>query len=272
MSDRIRVLGCFVLCALGSWGTVSAAGQPAIEELKQRAFLDDYYSNVVLGYQIVSETGRYAGRYTGNSLNCSNCHLDAGRQPDAIPLNVAGMYPKWRGKNGRRNGIGLRIRECFVYSLDGLMPPENAPEVLAVAAYIHYLSDGETIGVAPPGRGVPVLPDTGYDANAANGSAVYKKHCASCHGESGNGTPAAPPLWGLNAYNAGAGMNQVHKAAGFIWANMPLGAPRSLTVQEALDVAAFLREQYRPMDPRERKLPKLVEPLFRGMAQLFGDS
>ncbi|MES9970776.1 MAG: hypothetical protein ABW092_12150 [Candidatus Thiodiazotropha sp.] len=96
-----------------------------IDELLKRSYLDDYHSNVVFGYRIVTETERYGARYSGNRLRCSNCHLDAGRRPDAMPLNVAGMYPKWRSKNGRRNGIGLRIRECFVYSLDGIMPPRG---------------------------------------------------------------------------------------------------------------------------------------------------
>ncbi|MCU7877399.1 MAG: hypothetical protein KZQ84_11475 [Candidatus Thiodiazotropha sp. (ex Lucinoma borealis)] len=130
-----------------------SAGPLAIETLLERSYLDDYHSNVVFGYRIVTETETYGARYTGNQLRCTNCHLNAGRKPDAIPLNVAGMYPKWRSKNGRRNGIGLRIRECFVYSLDGIMPPEDSPEVLAVAAYISYISHGEMIGEAPAGRG-----------------------------------------------------------------------------------------------------------------------
>ena len=97
--------------------------QPDIAQLLQEPFLDDYYSNVVYGYEIVTDTQKNASRYVGNSLQCSNCHLQAGTQPDALPLNVAGMYPKWRAKNGQRNGIGLRIRECFLYSMDGIMPP-----------------------------------------------------------------------------------------------------------------------------------------------------
>lgn len=89
---------------------------PTIEELKKRSFLDDYYSNVLFGYDIVANTRKYASRHVGNKLNCTNCHLQAGSVEEAIPLNVAGAYPKWRDKNGCRNGIGLRIRECFVYS------------------------------------------------------------------------------------------------------------------------------------------------------------
>ena len=243
-----------------------ATEQLSIESLLERSYLDDYYSNVVYGYRIVTETEKYGARYSGNSLRCTNCHLDAGRRQDAIPLNVAGMYPKWRSKNGRRNGIGLRIRECFVYSLDGIMPPEDAPEVMAVAAYISYLSHSEVIGETPAGRGVPTLPDTGYDPNPASGKVIYDEKCAACHGLDGHGVQTLPPLWGMDAYNEGAGMADVKRAAGFIWANMPLGQERSLSHQDALDVAAYINMQIRPGDPRKHKLLKL----FESVSGMFG--
>jgi thiosulfate dehydrogenase len=236
--------------------------QPSIEQLLNESFLDDYYSNVVYGYKIVTDTQNNASRYVGNSLKCANCHLQAGTQRDALPLNVAGMYPKWRSKNGVRNGIGLRIRECFLYSMDGIMPPEDAPEVLAVAAYVSYLSQGQVMGVEPEGRGVPTLPDTGYDPNPANGRAIYLEYCSSCHGEQGEGVGAFPAVWGMDSYNKGAGMNNIHKGAGFIWANMPLGNGRSLSYQQALDVSAYLNLQIRPGDPRDSKLLKLLEHLI----------
>jgi len=256
--------GLLFLCAGFLLLTVSSprvqgAEQPSIETLLQRSYLDDYFSNVVYGYRLVTETEKYGARYSGNRMRCTHCHLDAGRRRDAIPLNVAGMYPKWRSKNGRRNGIGLRIRECFVYSLDGIMPPEDAPEVMAIAAYISYLSHGEVIGEAPAGRGVPTLPDTGYDPNPAAGQAIYETRCAACHGGDGQGLAPVPPLWGMGAYNEGAGMADIRRAAGFIWANMPIGQERTLTHQEALDVAAFINLQIRPGDPRQQKLLKLFE-------------
>lgn len=239
----------------------AATEQPSIEALLERSYLDDYNSNVVFGYRIVTETEKYGARYSGNRLRCTNCHLDAGRRADAIPLNVAGMYPKWRSKNGRRNGIGLRIRECFVYSLDGILPPEDAPEVLAVAAYISYLSHGEVIGETPAGRGVPTLPDTGFDPNPASGKSIYTGRCAACHGAGGEGNGPIPPLWGMHSYNQGAGMADVARASGFIWANMPPGQGGTLSHQEARDVAAYINIQIRPGDPRVSKLLKLFESI-----------
>lgn len=250
--------------------SLCAAARPSIEELQARDFLDDYESNIVYGYNIVMETERYAARYVGNKLRCTNCHLNGGTTPDAFPLNVAGVYPQWRSKNGVRNGIVLRIRECFLYSHNGVLPPDHAPEVLAVAAYINYLSEGEVIGKRPEGAGVPTIPDTGFDPNPARGEVVYKRACELCHGADGAGTAAAPPLWGPDSYNSGAGMNRIDKAAGFIWANMPLGQSRSLSHQEALDVAAFVKLQLRPFDPREGRLAKLAERIWLFISGFFG--
>lgn len=143
------------------------------------------------------------------------------------------------------------------------MPPEDAPEVLAVAAYISYLSAGEVIGQAPKGRGIPVLPDTGYDPNPATGSVLYRQQCSACHGEQGQGIEGIPPLWGTGSYNAGAGMNQIDKVAGFIWANMPVGNEGVLSVQDAKDIAAYIQLQYRPADPRESRLLKLLEKVWQ---------
>ena len=86
----VAVLGC----------SLTATARPTIEELKARDFLDDYESNIVYGYNIVMQTERYAARYVGNRLSCTNCHLNGGTRPDGLPLNVAGLYPQWRSKNG----------------------------------------------------------------------------------------------------------------------------------------------------------------------------
>jgi thiosulfate dehydrogenase len=244
---------------------LAAQARPTIEELKSRAVLDDYESNVVFGYNIVMETNKYAGRYTGSSLACTSCHLKGGTQPNGFALNVAGIYPKWRSKNGVRNGLGLRIRDCFLYSLNGIMPPEESAEVQAVSAYVHYLSEGEAIGKPPAGYSVPTLPETGSDPDPARGQAVFKRACTACHGADGYGTAAAPPLWGINSYNAGAGTHNVAKLAGFVWSNMPVGQERSLSHQEALDVAAFIYIQHRPFDPREGRLKKLAEKIYRSI-------
>lgn len=240
-----------------------------ISDLQKRPYLDDYLNNVVLGHKIINNTKKYAYRYSGNQLNCSNCHLNSGKKKYALPLNVYGMYPKWRDKNGRRNGIGLRIRECFVYSLNGIMPPEDSTEVMALAAYISFISEGEVIGASPEGRGTVVLQDTGYSPNPANGKIVYEKKCLSCHLKDGGGNNNAPALWGLKSYNKGAGMFNDDKLAGWIWKNMPLGNEESLEVQEAKDVAAYINTQIRPGDPRKSKVIKIIEDIINSASKIL---
>ncbi len=265
-----NALAIFGMCVVLLGGSTTALARPTIDELKARAVLDDYEANIVFGYDIVMQTNKYAGRYAGNALGCTSCHLKGGTQANGLPLNVAGVYPKWRSKNGVRNGLEKRIRDCFLFSLNGVMPPEEAPEVLAVAAYIHYLSEGEVIGQPPKGWGVPTLPDTGADPNPARGQVIYQRECAICHGAKGEGKDPIPPVWGLNSYNAGAGLNNVQKMGGFIWANMPMGKERSLAHQEALDVAAFINIQHRPFDPREGRLLKLAERIYHRLTLIFG--
>lgn len=265
MSRWIANIIAFLL-AFPSHSSFSAA-PPPIEELLKLEYVDDYYANVIMGYKIVTETDKYARRYVGNSLVCQSCHLDAGTKPEGIPLYVAGMYPKYRMKNGRRNSLNIRIQDCFAYSMNGIQPPPDSPEILAVAAYIHYLSYGQVIGKVPDGRGIPRLPDTGADPNAARGSLIFKNKCQICHTEvAATGISQGPPIFGMHSFNAAAGLNKLSSLSGFIWANMPKGDARSLSYQEALDVAAYIKTQPRPADPRHGKLFKLGHKLIQWLS------
>jgi thiosulfate dehydrogenase len=66
-------------------------------------------------------------------------------------------------------------------------------------------------------------------------------------------------VWGYASYNKGAGLHRVDLLAGFVKANMPLGAAL-LSDQEALDIAAWINLQERWPDPRKGLLRGLVEP------------
>ncbi len=41
---------------------------------------------VRLGYQLFVNTQQLRDKYVGNELNCTNCHMDAGRKANASPL------------------------------------------------------------------------------------------------------------------------------------------------------------------------------------------
>lgn len=219
---------------------------------------DKYGDDVRLGKKIFTETWHYARRYTGNGLACANCHLDAGRRAHAGPMWAAyGMYPAYRSKNDRNNTIEDRIQQCFRYSMNGISPAKDTPEIRALVSYIHFLSRGAPVGVEMPGRGYPLIQKTGRDPSPTRGADGYRKKCASCHGDNGKGKERKgggylfPPLWGMDSYNKAAGLARNRLLAGFIKANMPLGQGWSLSDQEALDIAAYINLQIRPLDPRK---------------------
>jgi len=228
---------------------------PADDEIPN----DKYGDDVRLGQKIFTHTYQYARRYVGNELSCSNCHLDAGRRPHSAPMWAAyGMYPSYKAKNDRNNTIEERIQHCFRFSMNGISPTQDAPEVRALVSYIHFLSKGVPIGVEMPGRGYPLISKTGFDPNPTRGAEIYRTSCASCHSEKGEGRENEkgggyqyPPLWGFDSYNKGAGMARDEILAGFIKANMPLGQGWTLSDQEVLDLAVFINLQIRPWDPRK---------------------
>ena len=216
------------------------------------------------GREIFLNPGANATQYVGNSLACANCHLDAGRRPNSAPMwAAAGLYPKYRGKNDQINTMEDRINGCFTYSMNapggpaGGPPPPGDQIYKDLEEYFHWLATGAPNGIKLPGQGYPTpdKPAAGYDR--ARGQQVFAEKCSVCHGDDGqgrqdiNGRYAFPPLWGPESYNWGAGMHRVNTAAGFIYANMPLGQPGSLTPQEAWDVAAYINSHERPPDPRQ---------------------
>lgn len=208
------------------------------------------------GEQIFMETGKNAPLYVGNSLNCVNCHLDAGRKADSAPLWASfTRYPAFRSKTGQVDTLASRIQGCFEYSMNGKAPPADDEVITALQSYAFWLAKGAPVGTPMPGSGYPKLKKPTLPADYVRGEKVYAQNCALCHGADGLGqragdTQVFPPLWGPKSFNWGAGMHQLANASGFIQANMPLGKGGTLTEQEAWDVAMFMNSHERPQDPR----------------------
>jgi len=207
---------------------------------------------VALGRRVLTHTPENAAAYSGNALNCSSCHLDAGRTPFAAPwVGIWGVFPEFRSRNARVNALQDRINDCFVRSLNGRALPLDSPEMIGILAYMQWLSRDVPTGKSVKGRGFlriksPQPPDAGH------GSQVYAEKCSQCHGAEGQGTVAPsgamvyPPLWGPQSFNIGAGMARLNTAAAFVKANMPFGQGGTLSDQDAFDVAAFFTRQPRP--------------------------
>jgi thiosulfate dehydrogenase len=198
---------------------------------------------------MVVETQEYGKRYVGNALNCSNCHLDAGLNPNASSfVGISVLYPEYRARAGRQMSLADRINECFERSMNGKALPSDSTKLAGIVAYIEWLSQNVPRGSTVPWRGIPRITST-RQPDPVNGKQVFMTKCNFCHGTDGQGTMAAPPLWGPQSYNIGAGMARVGVAASFIKANMPRGWGWTVTDDEAFDVAAYINSQPRPDFP-----------------------
>lgn len=216
------------------------------------------------GKELTVHTYKYIGpevedenmRYAGNNLSCQACHLDAGTKAHSAPfVGTSAEFPQYRPRENVIGSIQDRINGCMQRSMNGKSLPDNSKEMKAFVAYTHWLSQGiPTGGANIDGRGLAKIDRKMIKqtkADVKNGEKVYAEHCASCHGDNGEGVKnegratgyTFPPLWGDDSYNDGAGMYRILKAADFIKSNMPLGATKKnpiLTDKEAYDVAGYM--------------------------------
>ena len=183
--------------------------------------------------------------HAGNSLACVSCHAKDGTQKHAMTLvGVYSRFPQYRARSGRVEVIEDRVNDCFERSLNGRALDAVSSDMRDIVSYLAFLSRGVPAGAPVEGQGVPALEPLRGDT--ARGAAVYASTCVACHGPDGAGTNAAPPLWGPQSFNIGAGMARLRTAAAFIRSAMPQSNPGSLTPQQAFDVAAFIISRPRP--------------------------
>ena len=196
--------------------------------------------SILLGMRIFTETPKYASAYVGDQLSCSNCHLQGGTMSYAIALvGVPSWFPMFSERAKRNISLEERIQECVTRSENGTPLPHGGPEMAALISYFEWLSKQASYGASVPARGLAALPS--LEGNPVRGATIYKEQCSTCHGDDGVGVPRIlPALWGPDAYNDGAGMNQVKKMAAFVMRNMPQNNPGTLTPQQAYDVSAYV--------------------------------
>ncbi len=216
--------------------------------------------HIRLGYEIFRDTKKMLPDNVGNELACTSCHLNAGQREGGLPLvGIAGLFPISRGREQRLFSLEDRIRGCFLRSMNGTPPDFDSEGLLALSAYITWLSMGQRVGEAPPWRGTNrIHPDSLVaiaSLDPARGKALFLEKCSACHQEDGQGVailvPRPGPLWGPQSWNDGAGMARVYTAAGFIRYAMPMTAPGSLSDEEAQQIAAYINSQDRPAYPNK---------------------
>jgi thiosulfate dehydrogenase len=183
--------------------------------------------------------------FARSALRCSSCHLDGGT---GVVLGLHGVYarfPQYRERNASVVVIQDRVNDCFQRSLAGIPLPDDTPQMKAIVSYLAWLSR-EVPGTPSPEPSHLGAEFKGMAWDTAAGRRLFDQKCAACHGADGNGTAVATPVWGPRSYSVGATMARNRSAAAFIQANMPRGAGGTLTLQEALDVAAYVNAHSRP--------------------------
>ncbi|QDV41575.1 Cytochrome c [Stieleria neptunia] len=217
---------------------------------------------VRLGETLVTETSSHpmTQPLVGNALNCTSCHLDAGRHPKAASfVGVAAAYPAYSPRESAVITLEERIAHCFLRSQNGSRPAPGGKVSVAIAAYITWLSRHTPIDMNPiaplgPNR-LELLDADAIKPDVARGEALYGDRCADCHLADGSGSGEGPPLWGEQSFNDGAGLSKVLKMASWLKVAMPPD-DADLTEQQAFDIAAFVNSHPRPEFRPERNDPQ----------------
>ena len=69
----------------------------------------DIRDAVMLGYNILMDTQKYAPQFVGSKMNCRNCHFEAGRTKNGVSLvGVGAAYPRYRERH--RDSVNLVMR------------------------------------------------------------------------------------------------------------------------------------------------------------------
>ena len=185
---------------------------------------------------------------------------------DETAARVAALSA-WR--SGRARVLVASVQALVQHTLaPDELPNPTTPEVLAISAYLTWLSKDGPMGKTPSWRGQnaiapPALIPVGQ-LDAKKGEAIYNDRCATCHGSDGQGVQVgdkiAGPLWGPRSWNDGAGAARVYTLAGMIRYSMPYLDPGNISDADAQHVAAFINSKPRPAFPfkdRDYRVEKL---------------
>jgi thiosulfate dehydrogenase len=209
---------------------------------------DPFEIAVYRGLALLTHTRDSLPAYVGGTLNCTSCHLDEGRRPNAAPLvGAVARFPKFMDRSGAVVPIEDRINYCFTRSLAGSKLPPDSREMQDIVAYLAFISTDVPTGEHVRGEGLAKMPPMTGDSS--RGRRLFTDNCVRCHGNNGAGLGPIPALWGPTSFSIGASMARVERAASFIRHNMPFDRPGTLTDQESYDVAAYITGMTRPDSP-----------------------
>jgi thiosulfate dehydrogenase len=219
---------------------------------------DEFGDLIKYGRNLVLNTAYYigpegkVGKYLGNKMNCTNCHLEAGTKPYAFNFfSTHARYPQYRARENKVLTLGDRINNCIERPHNGKHLPLDSKEIIAISSYIKWLGSKVPVNEHVEGDTPLNLAFPNRSADPVKGEEIYKRDCSSCHGKNGRGKMRKnnvsyeyPPLWGDSSYQAGSSVHRLVKLSAFVYANMPHKIANynnpQLTVEEAYDVCAFI--------------------------------
>ena len=219
---------------------------------------DEFGEMVRYGRELIVNTAYYigpegkVGKYLGNKMNCTNCHLDAGTKPYAFNYySTHARYPQYRARENRVLSLADRVNNCIERPHIGKHLPLGGKEMTAIISYMKWLGENVPVNGHVAGDGPIKHEFPERAADPTKGAEVYKRECLSCHGVNGEGKMRAdnvcyeyPPLWGSKSYQSGSSVHRLIKMAPFVYANMPHKIATyqnpKLTIEEAYDVVAFI--------------------------------
>jgi len=212
---------------------------------------------ILRGYELTNDTSNVLrseassvedGEKRVNELSCTSCHAGAGIEEDSSSMvGVSAVYPMFIPRSGQIVTLEERINGCMVRSMNGEKFADDDEDLDAMVAYLTYISEGIPVGAEIPWRHQNNMDDV-PTPSVADGEEFYQQSCIACHAGDGSGTGSnsGPALWGEGSFNDGAGIARMTKMAGYIQNNMPIGAEKTLSDQEASDLAAYILAQDRP--------------------------
>ncbi len=249
-AHRMALLATLVACFAVNGCKVDhrppqVAQAEATTQLSLPTGTDRFSAEVRRGAAILNATRDSLPRHVGNGLRCTSCHLDGGTHEVLGWKGAYARFPQYRARSASVQSIEDRINDCLERSLAGKGMPADTSPMRAIVAYLAWMS--RDIPLTPSVSGAKITaPFEGLTPDTAAGRKVFSAICARCHGDDGQGTTLATPVWGARSYNIGAGMARYRTAAAFVFANMPYDRAVTLTRQQAIDVAAFINGNPRP--------------------------
>ena len=147
----VALAGSFAFGALPHSGSpvasAAAASDASARDARAPYPSGDEGKLIAYGHDIVAKTPQLMGSFVKAGMSCEACHNEAGRKAHAGSLlGVYAKFPQWNKRSHRFIALQDRLAECFLYSMNGRPPTYDSREMIALTAYIAFLSRGAEVG------------------------------------------------------------------------------------------------------------------------------